>query len=583
MADAEQDGQEKVINRIMYFGADESFFKNISEKFKETYSSIKVDFENYDSNDSKIIQSYILKIAELKPKLIMIDFSKNEKAMLHLARVWRRRNFYSQIRIIGLCDYTQSKSMVVKAIMTTIPSIHIKSLEYESIVHAMATLAYPDQVKDHGFATAELNDPIHAFHPCKLSLVNENFVRVESNVVMKNKQVLRLNNYWDRQKVTRSNLMMCVDQAQENIYYNYKFSQVLQMAHADPVEQTDDMTQEDFDAKQLRRQETVDESKHKLKKWILDNQLNSRPKFLKAYVVDKTGCFFDNKPLSDSYDFVFRIQPFIANAKREITNIKPQLILYHIESVEKETLEANTDIAHTYNDSRMLQHLIKTVREVCKDRPPIIVLYNSGEHDSTHMQKVLNYPSILAVKEPMTVELSLKMAEMLKKKIAPSLPQPKKGDIYIDKNTDLSYAEIEADITLVGCSENDIFFNSTEPIEDGTLLRVSLPVPMYITVAPVPEYSKLSSQYYGLIHGIGEGERKELRRFINSVFFRGLESDKAQEKQEVESLKKDYLNQQDEDSQGGAEEAGPSEEDLQAQKEQDAEHKAKELIDDLKE
>lgn len=572
--------KEKAVSKVLYIGGDTSFYNNALEKFKELYPSVETEFEIISSKDDLVIQSYILKIRELKPKIVMMDFSQNEKAMLHLARVWNRQNFYTKIPIIGLCDYKQSKSVIVKAIMTTVPCIHIKSLEYESLVYDLAVLAFPGKLQNHGFATAEMSDPIHAFHPCKLSLINENFVRIESNMQMKSKQVLRLPNYWARQKIVRSNLMMCVDQSQENIYYNYKFTQVLQMAHADPVEQTDNMSKEDFDIRQGKRQETIDESKYKLKKWLSSNELNSKPKFMKAYVIDKSGCFFDLKPLTDTYSFVFRNQPFILNAKREMTNNKPQLVVYNLEDVDKETLEANADIAHTYNDSRMFQHLVKTIKEVSPKQLPIIIVFNSGEYDSAYMQKVFNYPSILAVKEVMTLAMTLKMVEMLKKKIEPNLPKPVKGDVYIDKNADLSYCEIESDITLLACSENDVYFNSLDPIEENTVLRVSLPVPMYVTVVPIPEYSKITSQYYGIIHGIGEGERKELRRFINSVFFRGLDSDKQLAASERDQLKQKYLNDQVAKKQSQAQSAAEVEE-SEKKKDQATENHAKEIVDEL--
>lgn len=583
MSEEEKDEKEKAVSKILYIGGDENFFDNIQEKFKELFPSIETQFERLHSTDDKVIQSYILKIRELKPKLVLIDFSQNEKAKLHITRAWQRQNFYQTINFIGLSDYKQSRSIVIKAIMTTMPCIHIKSLEFEALAYDIAIMAFPDKVDNHGFATAEMNDPIHAYIPSKISLINENFVRLESNFAMKPKQVLRLHSYWDRQKIIRSSLMMCVDQSQANLYYNYKYNQVLQMAHADPVEQTDNMTKDDFDARQAKRQEMVEESKYKLKKWVLDNQLNSRPKFLKAYVIDKTGVFFDFKPLSDTYSFVYRNQPFIANAKKELTNLAPQLIIYNLENVDKETLEANVDIAHTFNDSRMFQHLIKTTKEVCKEQLPIIVCYNSGQYDSAYMQKVFNYPSILAVKEEMTLELTLKMSEMLKSKIVPMLPQPRKGDIYIDKNTDLSYGEIESDITLLGVSENDIYFNSLEPIEIGTVLRVSLPVPMYITVLAAPEFTKISSQYYGIIHGIGEEERKELRRFINSVFFRGLNTEKANDAQEVQKLKQDYIQKQQAEAEEKrkAEEARANEEETKKKKEQETQDRAKEIVDEL--
>ena len=160
------------------------------------------------------------------------------------------------------------------------------------------------------------------------------------------------------------------------------------------------------------------------------------------------------------------------------------------------------------------------------------------------MQKVFSYENLLAVKDEMSFERVIKMFQMLESKISSNLPKPNKGDNYISKKSDQSYAEIEMDITLAACSENDIYFTCEEHLETGTVLRVSLPVPMYITVMPIPEYSKATGYYYGFIHGIGEGERRLLRRFINSVFFRGIDKEKVEQKEEFEKKKQEYIDAQ---------------------------------------
>lgn len=544
MSTENQNSVEKQVGHVLYIGNDGAFFDNVKEQFKRLYPSVPAEFEQLTSNDPKIIQSYILKIGEIKPRLILLDFGQDEKAMLHLARLWTRQNFYQDIPIVGLCDYTQGKKLVIKAVMTKIPCIHIKSLEYESLIYNMVLLGFNKFVENHGFAMAKLDDAIHAYQTCKLGLANENFFRIESDYQMKPKQVMRVSNFWSRENIIKSNLVMCVDQTQKNIYYNYKYSQVLQMAHADPVEATDNLSPEEFEMKQQKRQEIVEESRYKIRKWIGENEYHSRPKFLKAFIIDKAGVFYDIKPLTDVYQFTLRIQPFLENTKREVINHSAHIIMFNMEYIEKETLEANADIAHTFNDSRMLQHLTKTLRSVFTDNPPLVIVFNSGQYDTDYLKKVFNYPNLIAVQKEMTYPHAIKMFNMLAPKITPQLPAPNKGDFYIDKNADLSYGEIEMDINLVACSENDIYFSSQEEIAVGTVLRVSLPVPMYITIMPIPEFSKAAGYYYGFIHGIGEGERKQLRRFINSVFFRGIDREKVEEKEAVAQRKQEYIDQQ---------------------------------------
>lgn len=537
----EDENLDSGVSKILYIGEDKTFFGNLEQKYREIVTSTDCIFEQVFAQEESEIQSFVLKVREEKPKHILIDFSKNDKAFLHLARVIARQNKLRPIKIIGLCEYKQAKTHIFRGIMTTIDCMHVKSSEFESLIYDINILSFPEKVAEHGFATAQMNDHVKAYHPAKVSMINQNFIRIESNYQMSPKQMLRINNFWSRSNIVKSTLTMCADQTQENVYYNYKYTQAMQLAHADPVEQTDNMTKADFDKAQAQRAETLENSKRLLGKWLKENSSHSRPKFLKAYIVDKEGSFFDNQAQTDSFSFVYRCQPFMENCKKEITNIKPQLIVYNMEVISKEDMEMNADIAHTFNDSRMFQHLIKTVNEVLTDFKPIIIVFNTGEYDSAHMQKLYNYQNIMAIQDGINVDLVMKMAEMFKQKITPNLPQPNEGDVYIDKAADISYAEIESEIVMLACSEQDIYFNCDEEIAIGTVLRLSLTVPVFITLAPIPESAKVQSEYYGIIHGVGEEERQELRRFVNEIFFRDLEAQKKADADEVSAQKEAYI------------------------------------------
>ena len=551
----EEEEEEEFTPIIVYVGGDQTYYHNMVEKYKELFPSIEVDFKHaFEKEDTKI-QSLVLEIKTFKPKLVIIDMGQNEVAMLHLIRLLIRHNSLDKTKVMGVCDYIQGSSMVIKSIMTTAPCVHLKSSELEAVCFDITMLAFPLLAEDHKFALAELADPIKAYHPAKVAMMNENFLKIESDFPMQQKQQLRVHNYWNRANILGSNLMMCASQSQENIYYNYEYTQFLQMAHADPVEQTPEMTEEEFQKLNADRSQKMQTSKTAVMNWLNQHKQYSKPKFLKALVVDKKGVFFEDQPLSDSYVFVFRNQPFLADPKRELSRVRPQLIIWNLEKVAKPERDANADIVHTYNDMPNLVAFTRVVQEVFQGYQPVIIIFNADDQDTNSLKATLNYQSILAVKEPIDIQMVLKMCEMLRAKIMPSLPQPGPTDVYIDKNSDITYVEIETDIILKGCSENDIYFDCETPIPEGTILRVSLPVPMFVTVVKKPEFATLASQYYGFIHGIGESERQQLRRYINDIFFREHEQKKAEESQEAEALKQKYIQDKEAEAKSAAEEA----------------------------
>ncbi len=137
----------------------------------------------------------------------------------------------------------------------------------------------------------------------------------------------------------------------------------------------------------------------------------------------------------------------------------------------------------------------------------------------------------------MTTDLVLKMSEMLKEKLLVSAVEHDEGTLFIKKDHPATYAELEIDMKLVAVSENDVYFDTELELPERTVIKINKPVSMYISVAPAPNQAGIKANYYAVIHTIGEVQRSDLRKFINSVFFRAKELKKAEEKASVEDLK----------------------------------------------
>ena len=69
-------------------------------------------------------------------------------------------------------------------------------------------------------------------------------------------------------------------------------------------------------------------------------------------------------------------------------------------------------------------------------------------------------------------------------------------------------------------SETDMVIQSEFPFAPGTNLHFLEPVEMFVHILPAAKPSGKIPEYYGLIHSIGESNKKELRRYVNGLFFR---------------------------------------------------------------
>ncbi len=572
MADDNED-IEKPSKLVLYVGKDLSFLEDLESKYKDLSSSTGAVFQQIFDGTPEGAQSLIIKIRELRPKIVIIDYSKNALALLHLTRVWLRQNSGTNTNLIGVCDYAQGSSIILKSIMTTIKCVHIKSSELEAICFDINILAFPDKAQAHGFATAKLSEPLTICYPAKAAYVQESEIRIESDIDLAQTQGFRFHNYWSKNEIIHSPEVELKTQTSEGLFYNYKYAQILNLTHASEVTTDDSLSAQELDVLRQRHTEEVESSQEKLSFWIQNHIEHSKPKFLKALIVDKSDCIFQDRPISDQYDFIFRTQSYLVNPKEETLKLEPHIIIYHLEEIPEETLSANQDIAHTFNTVKALKQLISDISSAKVKYEPYIIAFNTIDQSTEQLQKSLGYKNIIAITDTMDVELVLKMCQLLKAKIEPTLKELVSNTVYIDKNSDVSYGEIEGQITLLAISENDIYFDSELDIPEKTVFRMFITHSFYVTVMPMPGFARAEAKYYGIVHGIGEIERKALRQFINNIFFKDLESKKALEAQEVEKTKEKFLSDR-----GKSEEKEKEKKKADEEKEKKLTERASELV-----
>jgi CheY-like chemotaxis protein len=559
-------------NGVIFLGEDQGYWESLKHGFAH-FKQLKFDFElRYEANPKKI-QNFIKFIFNQKPKVVFVDLSKNTLEMLHVLRAQIRTNMAIKPFVIALVDYNQGKNVLQQAIMAGANCAHIKSGEVEAVVYDAIAFAFSNALEDHGFATAKLNDETSVFVPAKVSLVSPGSIRIENNFKIIKDEKYFLHNYWSNKGILKTPLAKAKNQEIEDLFYNFEYAQEFAFQFVPPVEVDEDMEDDEIEQIKMEVQHQMKEAKKGMLEWIEDNRDKSKPKLIKCVVIDKEMNFYMHKPLTDSYDFVIRVQPFLQKVKKELLKIQPQMIVFNFEEVDPKEREANEDIAYMYNDAKNLQYLIKVIKSM-DDFDPFLIVFNS-EHDTKKLQKTLNYPQIIAHKENINTDLVAKMAGLLEKKLYGDEAAFGENVVILDKNHQATYVEIEIPITIIACSENDFYFNTEEDFEIGTILRLNHPVNMYITIAETPKFSKEQAKYYAVVNGIGEDELQDYRKFINSVFFRDKMQKREEEAAEFEKKKEEFVKKQEEEKQKKiAEEKRKKEEEARAKKEAEEAAKA---------
>lgn len=567
MDDKSSDSPKKkaMENGVIYLGEDQGYWESIKQGFAK-FKQIKFDFELRFENNPQKIQNFLPFVFEKKPKVLFVDLSKNYQEMLHILRAQIRTNMNIKPFVIALVDYNQGKEALQQAVMAGAQCAHIKSGEVDSVIYDAIAFAFNNALEDHGFATCKLNDTSSIFIPAKAGVISAGGMRIESDFKIIKEEKYLLHNYWSKKKVLKSPLVKARNQEIEDLFYNYQYAQEFSFQYVSPIEVDDSMEDEQIEQMKLELQHMMKESKMAMQEWIESNRQSSRPKTLKCVVIDKEMNFYIDQPLTDSYDFVMRCQPFLKKVKAELLKTMPHMIVFNFEDVDPAEREANEDIAYMFNDNKNLQYLIKVIKSI-DDFQPFLVVFNS-EHDTKKLQKVLNYPQIIAHKENLNPDLVVKMAGLLEKRLFGEEQVFSDNVVILDKKHPATYVEFEVPIVIKACSETDLYFECDEELDYGTILRVQHPAHMYITICEHPKFSKEQCKYYAVVNGIGEDEVKDYRKFINSVFFRDKMAQKEEEAQEFERKKVDFQKKKEEEEQKRLEEEQKKQAEEEAKKAQ---------------
>lgn len=519
--------------KFYYFGDDEAYFRALQAEFKKSFRLAHTLVHFYESEEAKI-QSFFLKIFKDKPEVIFIDVSKETQDYLHLARSIARSPLEHKMITVGLVDLLSPPEIILESMTTGLNLTHVKSTEVFDVVFDVAKLMSPEEPREHGFANANMGERWTAGIPCKVGYIHKDGLHVETNYFVKKGDRLALTHNWIEKKIVPSKQVVVMDVSSTNLFYSYKYGIDLDFAFADNITVPDGATPELIAERKAAREESIKISQGKLTKWVEENQVKSELKKAKMLVVDRNFCFYDNQPRTDKQPFTIRCVPFVNDIKSEIQKLMPQVIVYNIDVG-----------AEGKNTVAALGELTKLLKTDFASLNPFIVVFNTTTPSKT-LQDTLGYAQVMAVESEMAVEIVVKMAGIFEKKLSlqPSVAQVSK--VYLKKNNIASLAEICIDLKVMKLSETDMIFSCDYELPTGVNLHMSHPVNMHIHVLPLKSQAK-SPMFHGLIHSIGESEKKDLRRYVNSVFFRDHDAQLKAETEEFNRLNVEKLKEKTEE------------------------------------
>lgn len=491
-----------------YFGDDEAYYRTLIGEFAKN-TRLNVTFKKEFSKDEAAIQSLFLKVYHERPSCIFIDFSKHTQDYMHLARIIMRTKLDHKIITVGLVDYLSPKEVILESNATGVNLTHIKSAESFDVAYDVAKLIAFDQASEHGFARAALKDDTEAGIPVKIGYIHADGLHFETDFKLSRGEKIRLNHQWKKDKIVPSQEIFIRNVSTKNLFYHFNYAVDGDFLFVDDFIPPEGMDPDVISQKRAERDMQVRHYKKQLLRWIDDNQTRSLEKKAKILIVDRDFHLYLNSPRTDKYSYTIRCVSQLDDPSAEYERLEPQVIAYALDK---------DGVLDPKNTMEKLDQMMKMLKAKYMDSSPFVVTFNCNI-SSTELQNRYSYPQIMSSPSDINVEVLLKMADIFDKKLSKTFSIPTEKKVFLRKTNTASIAEIMIPIRILKLSETDMLFQTEHELPSGINLHLTGPVDMFIHVIPMKSQGKIPV-YLGLIHCLGEVEKKELRRYVNAVFFR---------------------------------------------------------------
>ena len=182
---------------------------------------------------------------------------------------------------------------------------------------------------------------------------------------------------------------------------------------------------------------------------------------------------------------------------KELYKLKIPIIFFHISSEE------------SYNE---LDLLINELSYTKDSYNPIVVIFNS-KSSADALKKVYNYNTLLVTEKEPNIEDLNYMLNLVKNTEGTN-------SIHLPKNDVRLVAKYNIDAIMTSITENEITFKSYIEIPMYSILKLSIPIEMYLLV--IPSFRPLSPlpgghHYQSIIMGISDASSTYLRKYVNTL------------------------------------------------------------------
>lgn len=492
--------------KILYLGMDEIFYSSLQSYFNSKslqQADIKKNYiyEEIEFPQKKAGSIFCQEIEKEPAHLIFIDFANYDKEskehlqsyqeVLSFLVLSRHHQSMAQTPLIGVFHNKEQINEFKQLIHFGLFYTYIKGDDIDQVVfHDASYIAFENHQNFPSYASASaLQLPLQMELPAFILSFAEDQCIIETDITPSLGEKLELRpSFFQEFSYSPAE----VDYVNENAIASGHTTLI--KLHNNYPGPWDDTTE-----KTLFR-DTVET-------WILNNQECYSDSALKILIINKELNELSSLHKINKNNAKFEIDyfPCLKDPANLIENMPYDLIFYEQE-----------DENENENNTNHIFELIQAIKQR-NDIIPMIVVFNcnSGFHA---FQKAFAYTSILTHNEKMNTETIGQLVDLFLKRKATPVPVSESAiQNFFNRTHNMTSAAIILNTFITSVTEHEITFLTTEELPYFSVLRISQPFDMFITIIPpIKELShvKDSFHYMGFIHGVTEKELKILRRFV---------------------------------------------------------------------
>lgn len=548
--------------KITYIGQDLGYLKKLKNVFADQYPGISLSYDHVANKEESDLKPILLNVARKKPDCILVDFELHTTHMLSLARDLNEETLTKKSLVIGLCGNDSKDETLSKSMSLGIKINHVKSMEVLDVVYHMAIYLFPQQALSIEYATATTRKELIAKTIFRAGFATSDYLHFETSYPFEVNQEFQLHSKVFKQ-VPKPNRYKVLRVGQNNLYYPFKYwvDASYELIPEEDREKAERRLIEyeikkeiadrgikegqevaalrlDLIDKKNRFAHTREDLKAAMERFINKHKAQNQAKRTRVLVIDR-----DLRILNEAGEdlrqgeFSLRYFTHLQAGCAEIERIRPGIILFQYE--RKDQIDDHGKLAFPPNDLEALSYILGKISAI-EGYTPFLILFNCTlKTDQLKEQSGLS--NIATLKDDMSMDLLEKLVSSYESKDGRNRSHDprksfdaKENRLYFSKKSAESILEYDEEIALLKMTESELYFESKEAIPMGTCFYITDPTHMYFTTVEVDANSRNSISFdghlnRGLIHGVGEIEKGEVRRFVNSLFF-----DEIREKREAE-------------------------------------------------